>query len=372
MRIALVTNHSCSGKGGVADYCVELQRALDDIGNECHIISVNDPFLGSQTGKIFERQVRLSSVLSWPARLRIVRNELARRRIDSTCFQFVPYAYHPKGLPIAEIQYLLEMCGNVPGARQVMLHELVLGLERQPSLRDRLIGALQRHLVLEPVLRVASVVHTSNPVFASIINAWGYDCEVLPLFGTIPVTGLADRWLDGRINALPPPDARMVVGWFGSLYGCALRPAFIESLLNYSKHQNKRLVMIAAGRTSDEGSRLWRSMERGLPEDCVAAHLGELVPSEASQFLQSLDFGVCATPSILYGKSSVAAVMREHRVKVIFPCTELEYDSVAVEAPSRQFLFSSHPCSNMLDGMRVELAGWSAQDTAKQLVTAMN
>ncbi len=76
-------------------------------------------------------------------RLRELKEHLIRFKPDVISLQYVPYAFDPRGLPFG-LASRLRGVGNSGVRWHVMFHEICVGLGIGPSVKHRLIGALQQ------------------------------------------------------------------------------------------------------------------------------------------------------------------------------------------------------------------------------------
>jgi hypothetical protein len=99
--------------------------------------------------------------MSWVDRTQAVRGILAEDQPDIVSLQFVPYAFHPAGLPFFLPRIVPAMVGRLPV--QIMFHEIWIGAEVRAAWKRRVLGFCQRRIILSLVRSLnCRVIHTSN------------------------------------------------------------------------------------------------------------------------------------------------------------------------------------------------------------------
>jgi hypothetical protein len=205
-----------------------------------------------------------------------------------------------------------------------MLHELWIGEDRDASWRQRLVGTIQKYIILEFVRALRPrVVHTSNTVYAAQLAGCGFKAEVLPLFGNVPVyRGAATCWYAPYFAAAGADllGAQRIRYWLFAMFG-ALHPVWppeplFGCLQSAAAAQQKQVVIAAIGRMGP-GKPLWQEMKTKYADRLTFVELGPRPLEEISEFLQSADFGIATTPYDLIGKSGSAIAMLEHGLPVI-------------------------------------------------------
>lgn len=226
--------------------------------------------------------------------------------------QWVPYSFHPKGLPRGIDRALARIAGG--RAAHVMCHETWIGAETGADVKSRVIGAAQRKILRRVALALRpACVHTSNPAYAGLLRKAGIAAEVLPLFGSIPVAGVTAGGEEGVAR----------FGMFGTLH-----PAWpAEPLLGRLRELGKRIVIEHIGRIGP-GEAVWREMERRYGAEYTFRLHGEQPAARVSQFLMAMDFGIATTPLALLGKSATATAMFEHGLPVIVNRDDVRYPGI--------------------------------------------
>lgn len=309
-RIAFLCGCAEPGKDGVGDYTALLAAECERRGNATLRIALNDSYVTE--ARETSATLRLGAASGWPGRFERARDAVERFGADTVSLQWVPYAFHPKGIPRGIEKGLARITGG--RTTHVMCHEIWIGAELKASLARRLAGAAQR-AVLKRILRSLrpAIVDTSNPAYAALLAAAGIEAGVLPLFGSIPIAAAA--------TARDPAVARF--GMFGELH-----PEWPpEPLFGTLRELGKRVEIAHIGRIG-RGEALWCGIERRYGSEFGFKRHGEQSPARISQFLMNMDFGIATTPLALLGKSGTAAAMLEHGLPVIVNRDDVRYPGI--------------------------------------------
>jgi len=332
MRIAFI--HSClePGKDGVGDYTRLLAQECLNQGHPACLLSLNDPFV---TGAPIESNdivpmLRLGRHMPWPERIRKARAFLNVFQPDRISLQFVCYGWHPKGLAIGIGKRLQPLIDGTP--LHLMLHELWIGEDRDAGVKEKIVGAVQRHFVLGMIRSLQPArVHTSNPAYVQLLARHRVTAQVLPLFGLIPIVNQPDSsWLEGELANLgldTGPDWRerhWLLGLFGSLHTVWPPEPLFSYLQDAGQRHDRKIVILSIGRIG-AGADLWQSLASKYSHQFTFCKLGEQSPEHVSQFLQFIDFGIATTPWTIIGKSATVSTMLDHGLPVIVNRDELRY-----------------------------------------------
>ncbi len=317
-RIAFILGDLCP-YGGVADYTNLLSRALVERGCRCLLVAINDHGRNEDRPKKGD-VMRIPQSLDWPSRVQEATTALKAFQPDWVSWQMVPYSYNPKGILLREGAMLARLLR--PHRVQIMVHELWVGDYPDLSVRGRLIRPMQKFGLLRTVGAVQpTLVHTSIMLYRSRLRAAGIRANMLPLFGNVPVGAKsADNWLWPILRAAEiafDPAHRSdwwMFGVFGAIHSNWPAEPLLHSPCESARRVGKRAALLSFGRAGDR-TRLthWR---RAIPTLAVV-ELGEMPATKISELLNTIDFGLAATPQCALGKSGAVAAMIEHGVPVI-------------------------------------------------------
>jgi len=285
------------------------------MGHQAHCVSLNEKHAG-----VIDDSARLSANESWTKRINKLQGILDDFQPDMISLQFVPYGYHPKGLPMG----LPDCLSSLKGAFRwhIMFHELWIGVEDHYTHLQRVTGWLQRSIISKLSALNSLVVHTSNNEYHSRLKGIGFPVKELPLFGNIPIArDLADCRARLRLKVKPALQSQEEL-WIFSFFG-GIHPGWeISTLLHRLRSASLRAgkdecLLMRLGKGGKAGEEIWKEMERMGGRDFSFFALGEADPEVISQHLQASDFGIMTTPLHLMGKSGGAAAMLEHGLPVI-------------------------------------------------------
>ena len=329
MKIAFIVGSLDPGCDGVGDYARALAAELIRQGHGACVISLADRRVdivaecSQESCGTAVAALRIPDSLPWEERVSVVRGFMQRAGVSHVSFQFVPYSYSPKGVIRAAVPFLLRVA---EGRKiHVMFHELWIGNHIGARLKDRVVGALQRHYLLRFLRKLSpAVVHTTNPAYAAFLARDGIKVEILPLFGNISVApdpGMSEAlglFRDAGIDlsTLGRP-AHWVGGIFGSIHPEWNPDLFFSELAAVAAREKKSVVIAGMGRFGAKGDQIWAETVRTWSDRFRFALLGPLEVERLSHVFRVLDFGISTAPWRNFGKSSVGASMTDHGLPVI-------------------------------------------------------
>lgn len=313
----------------MGDYTLSLAAALCGIGHEVLVVGLNDRWLEGQTAMVSGEDAdgvlleRCPRGLSYEERITRVAARLRDFGADWASFQMSCYAYHPKGLIFGMNRHLPKLAAAVENW-QVMFQELWIAFQTDSTLKQRLVGMLQRLSIKGGVRALRpKLFHTSTPLFRAMLKTIGIGASILPLAGSIPVNpDPGTDWFHGLLGAPGAPIAvdqrsgHLVVGFFGAIYPNWEPEPFFTSLRKVAQKTGRKITILAAGRMGGGGEEIWERLVPAYP-DFRFQKLGELSFARVSQYLRNLDIGIAATPWLAIGKSSATAAMLDHGIPVM-------------------------------------------------------
>lgn len=331
-------------KDGIADYCARLLEALQKQGAEGRVYGYkNQPQFG-----VFARMLQDYSpdVISW---------------------QFAPYGYQPKGIPLSMRKWAKFM-RNHSAHRHLMMHELWLGLNKNCSAKERWIGGVQS-LVIRNVLKTyqPQVIHTSNNVYQKALALNGFEANISPVFGNISRIDPTDMISPWPAEMIPDKFFRVV--HFGRVHPPMDIDSVVDQLSAGATLQGKSLALAFAGHTHRSPGWL-DPFKKKFPAVAIF-ETGELSASVLSTLLLQADAGLSSTPLALIGKSGSFSAMREHGLPVLIARNDF---SSRYYTPSEPLQSGCYPLSEMAKEGWTEIQRtevYSGVDTvAKQLLQA--
>lgn len=317
MKIVFLCGSLEPGKDGVGDYIRRIAGELVYGGHQVAAVALYDVFIKKESSSIQNVEGNQLPVLrlgsSCPAKNRFLK---AKQWIDEfnpdwLSLQFVPFAFHPKGVPIGLNSMLAEL-GK--GRRwHIMFHELWVGMDVQASKKFRIWGFVQRQLIKSLISKLqAEVIHTQAKLYQMHLAKLGYSAEYLPLFSNIPVVGSTD--LNGKdcLSSKLVSGAYLVA--FGTLHPGAPAKKIAREIALYTKEKGDALSLVLLGRCGSEKD-MW--VESWKSEGLKVVDLGEQPTAVISQVLGQASVGISTTPFFLAEKSGSVAAMLSHRLPVL-------------------------------------------------------
>ncbi len=373
MKIAFLSGGLEPGKDGVGDYTRLLAAECVRQSQTAGILALRDRWVDTPVcgnGALGEGAARNGSaegaaLAEWRLPLSLTRETRAqlaaefvqRHDPEWVSLQFVPYAFHPKGITHGLARRLRPL---TQGRRlHVMFHELWIGAERGAPAKERLVGKLQRAYVLE-LLRVLGPerIHTSNDAYTGRLGQCGIRADSLPLFGNIPIaSGRADAWLFPRMQQAGIPidsanrPAYWLCGLFGGLHTVWPPEPLLTLLQNAARQANRKLVLLAIGNLGP-GEALWERLAARY-DSVPFVKLGLQPAENISRYLNTLDVGIATSPYSLIGKSSSVAAMREHGLPVIVNRDDVHYPNLAPPPGEEALLYKAdaHLAARLASGL---------------------
>ncbi|HEX4085098.1 MAG TPA: glycosyltransferase [Chthoniobacteraceae bacterium] len=292
------------GRDGVGDYTALLAAECGRRGSEVLRIALRDPYVTGprQTAGL----LRLPAGSGWePAR------EAVRRfDPDVVSLQWVPYAFHARGMPLGISGPLARLLDGRKA--HLMCHETWVGANVGAGVKHRLAGAVQRASLRAIVKKLKPLcIHTSNDAYAALLTREGMAAELLPLFGSIPIAGVRAGRAEGPLR----------FGMFGELHDVWPPEPLLSRLLEAG-----RPIRIEHIGKIGRGGLLWKRMTKR--DGITFQRHGEQPAERISQFLMDMDFGIATTPLALIGKSGTAAAMLEHGLPVIVNRDDVHYPGI--------------------------------------------
>ena len=314
---------------GVGDYTRRLAAELNARGHSCYLLSLADPQVKKATACDFGGTngglpgLRLSATDSWTRRLRQAKTFRECVAPDWVSWQIVLYGFDPRGLSFG----LGRRCKEISGGckNQIMFHEIWIGEAEQSSLKNKIIGKLQRLIIKDLLQKLQPlVVHTHTPLYQHLLGRLGCQAAILPLFGNIPLTTrprsewLKEKWPEGWVQfKMADRDSWWIFVVFGSIHPEWDADDFLRRASAAGQRAGKKCALISIGRPGAAGERMLQGLQKREGDSWRFFNLGRQPEEDISQCLLMADFGVSAVPPEYLFKSGTAAAMIEHGLQVI-------------------------------------------------------
>jgi hypothetical protein len=309
------------GKDGVGDYSRRLATKLTHNGHQTWVMALNDQYIKEQIEEdqsddgVSVKVLRLSHQLPLAHKIAFAHQWIQKIGPDWISLQYVPYAFHPQGLPFFWIRQFKSLDSNARW--HIMMHELWIGSEKQDSLKEKLIGVLQRYTVKKTINSVnPAAITTSIPYYHTLLQSIGRVASILPVFSNVPLGNKANTYL---YNQLPieVQDNRSnwyITALFGSVHPFIGIEANIETLRLKAQAENKKLLITHVGRASSISTFFEQAKAQASCEYLV---FGEQEAMDIASFFQHIDFGLSTYNDVLLSKSGSVAAMLYNQLPVI-------------------------------------------------------
>ena len=321
MKVLFICGSAQPQRCGVGDYSRRLAGELIRQGNQASIISLMDADILTS---VVETQMdmatsvtvfRLPYTNGYKHNCIEAKSFLENFNPDWVSLQYVPFSFHPKGLPIGLSKHLKLL---TEGRHfQIMFHELWVGMDRYADIRIKVWGKLQLKLILSLIKNLApDIVHTQTGLYQTMLSKLGIRTRFLPLFSNIPV--VINQLNNGETKTGFKQEDTISLVLFGSIHKNAPIHEFAQELKSYSINNSKNIKLIIMGRSGKEAER-WSVEFQKLKMEVISA--GEQTGNNISKILNDADFGISTSAYEMLEKSGSVAAMVEHGLKVICVAT---------------------------------------------------
>ncbi len=313
MKITFICGSLNPGHDGVGDYTRALAQKLSQSGHQCQLVAINDSEDSNDVTDHLQI-LRNTQVLNNPGKSAAVSNSITNWKPDWISLQFVCFGFHPKGF----IHKLSPFIQDVRRASKlhIMFHELWVG--EQPSLpfKHKVMGLIQRHLMLKALkLWHSDRIHTSNLLYQFILKQHNYASTILPLFSNIPITGKPDT------SSPSDENLRTLLFPFSQRHDWNVQET-LEQLDSLSKKAGVSLRLIQIGKLH-AGNPHWPQIQTFCASrNWSCERLGPQDEATLSKYMHAADIGISSAHIALAGKSGAVAAMTEHGLPVICTITE--------------------------------------------------
>ncbi|MGA0556480.1 glycosyltransferase [Larkinella sp. VNQ87] len=316
MKIVLLCGSLEPGRNGVGDYARLLAGELVRMGLNVVLISMNDPFVKTPFfGKQYAEDVAIT-VLRIPAdeselnRLKHVKDCINTFDPDWISLQFVPFSFHPKGLPVG----LGKQLSKIGKGRRwhIMFHELWVRVEPGVNWKRRFYTPLQKALIKQLINTIKpSVVHTHLPSYFSDLQQIGCSVKPLPLFSNII--------FKNSITVKKDP-VSFCIGIFSQIDDRAEVLKFISQMSDEISKEGIRLELLMIGGDPNRMNKFTLAVSSLKNFTGKISQTGFLEPEFISLELQKCSLGITSVPRHLLGKSGSVAAFLSHGIPVAAPC----------------------------------------------------
>lgn len=366
MRIIFICGTLEPGKDGVGDYTRRLCAHIIKSGIQVGMLALNDKFANVS---IEEKQYadneailcyRIPSTVKPKDKSTLAKSWIEQHNPEWLSLQFVPYAFHNKGLPFGLPKQLKHI--GIGKKWHIMFHELWLGLRSTDSIKFKSIGFLQKKIVktLNRKLKF-EVIHTHTKFYLQVLNYMNLNTKYLSIFSNIK--------FNKNSNVLQD-DNSLVFIHFGTIHPNIPIHSFAEEISLYAKqNQNKKIKIVFLGRSGSELD-MWVKV---FEENQVLFEIkGELSDEEISLELQKANYGITTNPIFVLEKSGTVAAIREHNLPILVVSEDTNPNNgVEIDLQNDFFVYSKGNLSNFIfsNHKKKELNTTGVNQVSKQFLS---
>ena len=317
MKIVFLCGSLEPGRDGVGDYVRRLAEELIKQEHQTAAIALNDQhteweIIPTAAKKLHAHELPVLRLpANWPA---IRRFQRARQWIEEfqptwVSLQFVPYAFHTKGLPVLLARHLR---GIVTGRKvHLMMHEGWVGSESGTELKRKLLSQLQKIAIRDIIRRLQpTVIHTHLPIYRKRLQQFGFQVLPLPLFSNIPVFFSIDHLPDSGIFR---------VGIFSNAEASGPFVNFLRNLVQDLHIHNLICQVVLMGGEPQKMQALMAILEDTSGLQGNVSYTGFMKPEQLSAIIRNCHLGLTPVPRSGLGKSGSVAAFLAHGIPVAAP-----------------------------------------------------
>jgi len=337
------------GRDGVGDYTKRLAGELVRQGHQIGLAALNDPYIQEKTTGIQYAEgaglpvLRLPSVLSANKRLCYTTEFINNFNPEWLSLQFVPFAFHPKGLPF----FLKNFLTKVSKGRRwhIMFHELWVG--KNGSNKMAVYAALQKMIIRNIKKELnPQVIHTHLPYYYTELKEIMFDVKPLPLFANIPVS----KKYQERSK-----DEVFRIGVFSQIQVNKLIIDFLVDLKKTIWKKEMPLEVLLIGE-NDQLKNFGLFLEKSEDFKNAVKCTGFIDDAAVSYAIQTCNIGLTSVPTHALGKSGSVAAFLSHQVPVAAPCIDMNNTEIG--------FFSQNLCQSII--INPDFSGFNCAVTAVQ------
>ena len=311
MNILFICGSLQPGEDGVGDYTRRLAGELTRQGHRSTIVAINDvtakdPLKEYQIDAGNSIQVlRLPKLFSWNERLMLVQVWIRNECPNWISLQFVPFAFHDKGLPVSLARHLKAISANYKW--HIMFHELWVGAE---NVKFWILGQVQKRLIASLIKTLqATVVHTHLPLYYDDLESFGVQVKQLPLFSNfgnsqMPAEGNSETFRIGFFNQVAN-DSRVL--------------DFLQSLYNEVIRNQKKFEVLLIGGAKSSIKSFGIKLEEIPQFKNKILYTGFLAKEEITPALSSCSLGMTPLTYSTIGKSGTSAAFLSSGIPMAVP-----------------------------------------------------
>ena len=306
MRILFICGSLEPGVDGVGDYTRRLAKSLILRNYDVLLVSLRDRDAMDYISEEQGNNIAIETI-------RIPKSRTQRERFNE--LQIILKEFNPD---IISLQFGFVRNVKSLGYKNkwhIMFHELWLGTVKDVSFKHKLIGYVQKLLIIQLLKKIQpDCISVQSILYRQKLENLGFKPILFPLYGNIPVTKKKQnvKFEEGLFH----------FAIFGTIQQKNDFKIFIE-WLKAREFNNSKFHFLGNNGALQKN---WIAILE--KENLEYENYGWLKADDISNILKNCNLGLSTTPYMLSDKSGSVAAMREHRLKVLCISTDRAvYDS---------------------------------------------
>jgi hypothetical protein len=307
IKIAFIVGSSEQGMDGVGDYTRLFAEDLSLEGENSLIISIKESIKESSLEKINEIwYLKIPKELSAKEKVKIIKLNLNKFNPEWISFQFVPYIFHHKGIPI---QFFNKLSFTKKYKVHFMFHELWIGNDHNYKFGNFIVGSIQK-AVIKLILRTykPQLITTSTEYYQNKLKE--FNARIHPIFGNINLNKENKRFMEvepQKINVI------LFGGLSADTLGFEKQLLYLFRLFPISGHL---VIFHFIGKHSILFKEYSELIDVYFSKKQII-QWGYLSEENISSIFQQAQIGISRAPLELAGKSGTTLAMLEHGIPVL-------------------------------------------------------
>ena len=364
MKIIFICGSLEPGKDGVEDYSRRLAATLINQGHTAILVALaesetpeNKWSTQSENG-ISVPTLRFGKKQSWVTKKTVIEDYLLSFNPDVLSLQYVPYAFHSKGLALKLVNQLSSL--KRYGDWHIMFHELWVGIELKAPLRNQVYALIQKEIIKRTIRELQPfLITTQTQLYRHLLVQMGMRVNLLPLFGNIPVSS--------KKNA-PNSSESLIFVLFGGIH----HSAKIEAFADWMKCLEKNHIKAEVHFVGSNGGELPRFEAVLRSADIFYKIHGRQDASEISRLFASSHIGITTTPYLLFEKSGSVAAMVEHGLPVLCIARDWEVTGGNEFVLPEQNVIKWHKDIQLNEVLNYPVKPHSIDDVGRRFISLIN
>lgn len=308
-KILFITNNFPPISDGVGDYTYKLACALVSEGFEVSILCSNKISIINNNYVFKKDNITVYPIIDSWNRIEAEKGFkiFSNLKFDLISLQYVPFAFHKKGLPFFLSKNLKTL---FPKSKwHIMFHELWVGMEDGAKTKSQLHGLIQQRIIKRMInVLKPNLINTHTLLYKYQLEKLGYKPLILPLFSNI---------IKSQNKNLNKNTNKIIFSIFGTIHSGAPIDAFINDTILIFNNKNIPLTNLYFVFIGNCGTSLSDWLKVLKQKNIEYKVTGKISQEEISKFLLNSNYGITTTPYLLVEKSGTVAAMLQHNLNVI-------------------------------------------------------